>query len=51
VALLSGLDDEAAEELFATPLQNAGQVQRLLDAAGSCLFLADAHKALAVLES
>jgi nickel-dependent lactate racemase len=50
VALLSGLDDEAAEELFATPLQNAAQVQRLLDGGGPCLFLADAHKAHTVLE-
>jgi nickel-dependent lactate racemase len=49
VALLSGLPGDTVEELFATPLQNASQAQRLLDAAGSCLFLADAHKALTVL--
>jgi nickel-dependent lactate racemase len=48
VALLSGLADEVAEDLFVTPLQDASQAQRLLG--GSCLFLADAHKALAVLE-
>jgi nickel-dependent lactate racemase len=48
VALLSELPDEAAEELFVTPLQKASQAQRLLGS--SCLFLADAHKALAVLE-
>jgi nickel-dependent lactate racemase len=51
ITLLSGLADEATEELFATPLRDAGQVQRLLDAAGSCLFLADAHKTRAVLET
>jgi nickel-dependent lactate racemase len=48
VYLLSGLHDETAEELFTTPLQHAGQAQRLLDADGTCLFLADAHRSLAV---
>jgi nickel-dependent lactate racemase len=48
VYLLSGLPGETVEELSATPLENAGQVQRLIDAGGSCLFLGDAHKALAV---
>jgi nickel-dependent lactate racemase len=43
VYLLSGLDPEAAEELFTTPLDNAGQVQRLVGE-GSCLVLEDAHK-------
>jgi nickel-dependent lactate racemase len=46
--LLSGLPDETAEELFTTPLQHAGQVQRLINSAGSCLFLEDAHKTMAV---
>jgi hypothetical protein len=49
VYLLSGLPGETVEELSATPLEDAGQVQRLIDAGGSCLFLGDAHKALAVL--
>jgi hypothetical protein len=49
VYLLSGLPGETVEELSATPLENAGQVQRLIDAGGPCLFLGDAHKALAVL--
>jgi nickel-dependent lactate racemase len=48
VYLLSGLPGETVEELSATPLESAGQVQRLIDAGGSCLFLGDAHKALAV---
>jgi nickel-dependent lactate racemase len=48
--LRSELPDETVEELFATPLTADGQVQRLLDAGGSCLFLDDAHKALAVVE-
>jgi len=46
---LSGLPPETAEELFTTPLEHAGQVQRLLDAGESCLFLPDAHKTMAVL--
>jgi nickel-dependent lactate racemase len=46
VYLLSGLDVDVAEELFATPLDHPGQVQRLLDAEGSCLILPDAHKSL-----
>ena len=46
--LMSDLGDETAEALFATPLSAASQVQRLLDAAPTCLFLDDAHKALAI---
>jgi hypothetical protein len=42
--VLSGLPDETVEELFATPLGDAAQVQRLIDAGGDCLFLEDAHK-------
>lgn len=48
IYLLSRLPHETAEELFAVPLEHAGQVQRLLD--GSCLFLSDAHKTLAVVK-
>jgi nickel-dependent lactate racemase len=48
INLLCGLPDETVEELFATPLHQAREVQRLLDADGSCLFLPDAHKMLAV---
>jgi nickel-dependent lactate racemase len=50
INLLSGLPEETVEELFATPLNEARQVQRLLDAGGTCLFLQDAHKMLAVVE-
>jgi nickel-dependent lactate racemase len=46
VALLSGLPGDTVEDLFVTPLEHAGQAQRLLDAGGSCLFLADAHNTL-----
>jgi nickel-dependent lactate racemase len=49
INLLSGLADEVVEELFATPLNQAREAQRLLDAGGSCLFLPDAHKMLAVI--
>jgi nickel-dependent lactate racemase len=45
--LLSELPGETAEDLFATPLETVGQVQRLLDSPGSRLFLSDAHKTLA----
>ncbi|HEY7311841.1 MAG TPA: lactate racemase domain-containing protein [Gemmataceae bacterium] len=48
--VLSRLPEETVEELFATPLHQAREVQRLLDAGGSCLFLQDAHKMLAMVE-
>lgn len=47
LTVLCALPDETIEELSATPLQSAIQAQRLLDAGGTCLFLDDAHKALA----
>jgi nickel-dependent lactate racemase len=47
IYLLSGLPGDTAEELFAVPLDHAGQVQRLLRD-GSCLFLPDAQKTLAL---
>ncbi len=46
VYLLSGLPEETAEELFVTPMEQAGQLHRLLRAAGSYLILEDADKAL-----
>ncbi len=48
LTVLSGLPAETVEELFATPLEHAGQVERLLAAGGTCLILPDAHKTLAV---
>jgi hypothetical protein len=49
--LLSGLAGEVPEELFTTPLEHAGQVQRLISAARSCIFLEDAHKTMAVVRN
>ncbi len=40
----AGWPDELIEELFATPIHSVGEVQRLIDAAESVLFLQDAHK-------
>jgi SAM-dependent methyltransferase len=45
--LLSRLDAEVAEELFTTPLEHAGQVQKLVGR--RCLVLPDAHRTMAVL--
>ncbi len=50
INLMSGLPDDTVEELFATPLHEPREVQRLLDRSDSCIFLSDAHKMLAVLE-
>lgn len=49
--LLSNLPDESVEEIFATPLQQARQVQRLVDAGGSTLVLEEADKMLTTVES
>jgi hypothetical protein len=48
VYLLSGLPATTAEGLFTTPVQHPRQVQRLIDAGGTCLILPDAHNLLAV---
>lgn len=50
VMLLSGLPAETVEGLFATALDDVRQVQRLVDAGGSCLVLPDAQRLLAVAE-
>jgi nickel-dependent lactate racemase len=50
IYLLSGLPEETVEELFATPLEDVNQVQRLVDRGGSTLVLADADKTMAVLD-
>jgi nickel-dependent lactate racemase len=47
IYLLSQLPAETAEDLFTVPLEHAGQVQRLLGGAESCLILPDAHKTFA----
>ncbi len=47
--LLSGLTPDVAEELFAIPMQQAEQVQRLLTANAACALLPGADKALAIL--
>jgi nickel-dependent lactate racemase len=47
IYLLSGMPAEVAEELFATPLDHDGQVQRLLSG-NSIVILPDAHRIMAV---
>jgi hypothetical protein len=49
LTVLSALDDDTTENLFAAPLRGAAELQRLIDVAASCLILEDAHKALALL--
>lgn len=51
IFLLSGLPADSVEDLFAVPLEDIGQAQRLVTASASCLFLGDAHKTLALVES
>jgi nickel-dependent lactate racemase len=46
IYLLSQLPAETVEELFATPLENANQVPKLLRGDGPVLLIPDAHKAL-----
>ena len=50
IYLASDLHPEVVEELFATPISGEREVQRLLDAEGSFVFVPDAHKTLAVVE-
>jgi nickel-dependent lactate racemase len=49
IFLLSGLAEDVAEELFAIPMQQAEQAQRLLTESATCILLPDAHRTLAVL--
>jgi len=49
--LLSELDEEAVEEMFATPLQDASQVKKLIPPGTSFLVLPDAHKTMAVVKN
>jgi nickel-dependent lactate racemase len=48
LSVLGGWPGATVEELFATPLADASQVQRLISAANSCLVLEDAHRMMAV---
>jgi hypothetical protein len=40
----SGYDVDLVEELFATPIEKASEVQRLIDGSESLIVLNDAHK-------
>ncbi len=51
VYLLSGLPHATAEELFTVPLDDADQSRNLMKGNESCLFLADAHKTMAVVDT
>jgi nickel-dependent lactate racemase len=51
IYLLSGLPEATTEDLFATPIERASQVQRLLRGAGSCLLLEDADRSLPLIEA
>jgi len=46
IFLASGLRPELVEEIFATPILSPGEVQRLVDGGGTCLYLPDAEKRL-----
>ena len=46
VFLASRYDPEVVEELFATPLASAAELQRLADAAVSVAVVIDAHKSV-----
>jgi nickel-dependent lactate racemase len=49
VSVLSRLPGQAVEDLFASPLEDAGQVQRLVSGGGECVVLQDAQRMMAVL--
>jgi SAM-dependent methyltransferase len=44
--LAGGYPDDVAEELFATPVRWAAEVQRLIDGGGRVLLIPDAHKTM-----
>jgi nickel-dependent lactate racemase len=50
IYLASGLRPELVEEIFATPILSPGELQRLLNIGGICLFLPDAQKSMIVVE-
>jgi nickel-dependent lactate racemase len=49
VFLASGYPDEVAEELYATPVRSASEVQRLIDSAERVLVIPDAHRSMVTL--
>lgn len=51
VFLASGFPDETVEELFATPIHTAAEVQRLIDSGDKVLFIPDAHKMMVTTET
>lgn len=51
IVLWSGLTDDESESIFSTRLESPRQLQRLIDAADSSLFLPDAHQLLATVAS
>lgn len=44
--LASGYPDDVAEELFATPVHSAAEVQRLIDSGSKVLLIPDAHRTM-----
>jgi nickel-dependent lactate racemase len=50
IFLASGYPDDVAEELFATPIRTASEVQRLIDTGTSVLLIPDAHKMTVAVE-
>jgi nickel-dependent lactate racemase len=51
LSILGNLPDETVEELFASPLADAAQVQRLVAAGGACLVLRDAQRMMPVVDA
>jgi hypothetical protein len=49
VSLLSRLSGQTVEDLFASPLDDADQVQRLVSGGGDCVVLQDGQRMMAVL--
>lgn len=47
--LATGYPDDVAEELYATPIRTASEVQRLIDAAERVLVIPDAHRSMVTL--
>jgi nickel-dependent lactate racemase len=50
VTVLSAMAGQTIEDLFASPLDEVGQVQRLVSAGGECVFLQDGQRMMAYLD-